>query len=84
MIDGQDIIDTYIRYEHFEEDILKLEAEAPGLTGLWDTFKDINAKSETRNREITTQQIFRRHPDVNSQIAKVNKWEIDKFGYSLT
>ena len=83
MIGGQDIVDTYIRYEHFEEDILKLEAEVTGVKGLWDTFKDINAKSETRNREITTQQIFKRHPDVNTRIAKVNKWEIDKFGYSL-
>jgi hypothetical protein len=82
-IDGQDIIDTYIRYEHFEEDILKLEAEVPGMTGLWDTFKGINAKSETRNREITTKQIFRRHPEVNAQIETVNRWEIDKFGYSL-
>ena len=59
------------------------EAEVPGLAGLWDTFKDINAKSETRNREITTKQIFKRHPDVNAQIETVNKWEIDKFGYSL-
>ena len=83
MIDGQDIVDTYIRYEHFEEDILKLEAEAPGVKGLWDTFKDINAKSETRDREVTTQQIFKRHPEVNAQIEKLNKWEIDKFGYSL-
>ena len=83
MIDGQDIVDTYIRYEKFEEDILKLEAEVPGLAGLWDTFKDINAKSETRNREITTRQIFRRHPDVNAQIVKANKWEIEKFGYTL-
>ena len=84
MIDGQDIIDTYIRYEHFEEDILKFEAEVPAVTGLWDAFKDINAKSETRDREITTQQIFKRHPEVNELILKLNKWEIDKFGYSLT
>lgn len=83
MINGQDVIDTYIRYENFEEDILKLEAEVPGLTGLWDTFKDINAKSETRNREITTKQIFRKNPDVHAQILRANKWEIDKFGYSL-
>jgi hypothetical protein len=83
MIGGQDIIDTYIRYEHFETDILKLEAEVPGITGLWDTFKDINAKSETRNREVTTRQIFKRHPDVDAQIVKANKWEIEKFGYSL-
>ena len=53
------------------------------MAGLWDTFKGINAKSETRDREITTQQIFKRHPDVNAQIEKLNKWEIDKFGYSL-
>ena len=83
MIDGKDIVDTYIRYENFEEDILKFEAEVPGMKGLWDTFRNINAKSETRNREITTKEIFARHPDVNAQIEKLNKWEIDKFGYRL-
>jgi hypothetical protein len=84
MIDGQDIVDTYIRYEHFEADILKFEQEVPGVTGLWETFKGINAKSETRDREITTRQIFDKHPEVNELILKLNKWEIDKFGYSLT
>ncbi|MCB1444696.1 MAG: sulfotransferase family 2 domain-containing protein [Rhizobiaceae bacterium] len=83
MIDGQDVIDTYIRYEHFEEDIRRLEAGMPGVAGLWDTFKDINAKSETRDREITTRQIFKRHPEVNELVEKLNKWEIDKFGYRL-
>jgi len=84
MIDGQDIVDTYLRYEHFEADIRALETEIPGLAGLWDTFKGINAKGETRDRQITTQEIFAEHPEVDALIRKHNKWEIDKFGYSLS
>jgi hypothetical protein len=82
-IDGTEIVDTYLRYEHFEEDILKLEAEIPGISGLWETFKGINAKSETRKKTTTTQEIFAKNPEVNAQIEKLNAWEIGKFGYSL-
>jgi len=82
-IDGAEIVDTFLRYEHFEEDMLKLEAEIPGIAGLWQTFKDINAKSETRKKTITTQEIFAQHPDVNTQIETLNAWEIGKFGYTL-
>jgi hypothetical protein len=82
-IDGTEIVDTYLRYEHFEEDILKLESEIPGIAGLWETFKGINAKSETRKKTITTQEIFAKNPEVNAQIEKLNAWEIDKFGYTL-
>lgn len=82
-IDGHEIVDDYLRYEHFEEDMLKLESKIPGITGLWDTFKGINAKSETRKKTITTQQIFEKNPEVDALIRKLNAWEIEKFGYSL-
>ena len=82
-IDDREIVDTYLRYEHFEEDMLKLESEIAGISGLWETFKDINAKGETRKKTITTQEIFAKHPEVDALIRRLNAWEIEKFGYSL-
>lgn len=83
MIGGKDIIDTYIRYENFEEDILKLERETPSLSGLWETFRGINAKGAARDKNQTNEDIFRDHPEADAMIRKLNAWEIGKFGYSL-
>jgi hypothetical protein len=82
-IDGRDVIDTYIRYEHFEEDILALERQVPSLAGVWDTFSGINAKGASRDRDQTSQDIFRAHPEADATIRTKNRWEIEKFGYRL-
>jgi hypothetical protein len=84
MIDGQDVIDTYIRYEHFEQDIRALEADIPGLSGLWETFSKITAKAGIRDKSITTAQIFANHPEVDLLVREVNGWEIEKFSYRLS
>ena len=84
MIDGKDVIDTYIRYEHLEQDIRALEAEIPGLTGLWETFNKIRAKVGTRTTSMTTAEIFANHPEADSLVREVNAWEIEKFSYSLS
>jgi hypothetical protein len=83
MINGANVIDTYFRYEHLEEDILDFEVKNPALTGLWETFNGINAKGATRDRTLTSQEIFAQHPAVDAQIRKLNAWEIDRFGYRL-
>jgi hypothetical protein len=83
MIDGQDVVDHYIRYEHFEEDIRALERRISGIAGLWDTFKNIKAKSEWRKRSVTTAEIFAANPEVNALVEQANAWEIAKFDYRL-
>jgi hypothetical protein len=83
MIDGRDVVDVYLRYEHFEEDTRRFEARTPGLTGLWDTLAAIHAKGSTRNRALTTQDIFNAHPKADAMIREINAWEIEKFGYRL-
>lgn len=83
MIDGKDVVDVYLRYEHFEEDMRRFEAEKPGLSGLWDTLTLIHAKGSTRNRALTTQDIFKAHPKADAMIREANAWEIEKFGYRL-
>ncbi len=83
MINKKDIIDFYIRYENFEEDILDMESKISSLSGLWQTFKGINAKGATRDRSHSNAEIYEKNPAVNSLIEKLNAWEIDKFGYHL-
>lgn len=83
-VKGTEVIDTYIRFENFEEDILALEKQMPSLSGLWDTFSQINAKADTRDRTQTSAAIFADHPAVNAQIEKLNAWEINRFSYRLT
>ena len=84
MIDGKDVIDTYVRYEHFEQDIHALEADIPTLTGLWETFKKITAKVGTRGGSMTTAEIFADHPEADSLVREACAWEIEKFSYHLT
>ena len=82
-IGGQNVIDTFIRYEYFEEDIRMLTREVPGLAGLWDAFDSIKAKGSTRDRMVTTADIFAANPKVNAMIEKANAWDIKTFGYRL-
>lgn len=84
MVDGRDVIDRYIRYEHFEEDIGALEREMPSLLGLWGTFRSIRTKGKTRDRSLSTAEIFARNPEVNALIEQRNAWEIEKFSYRLS
>lgn len=85
MIDGKDVIDTYIRFENFEDDILAFEKQVPSLSGLWETFSQINAKGDTRDPSRSTPaQIFANNPKVDAQIEKLNDWEIKRFAYHLS
>lgn len=82
-IGSQMVVDTFIRYERFEADIRALEAEIPGLTGLWDAFSSTKAKGSTRDRTLTPAEIFAAHPKVDAMIKTANAWDIETFGYSL-
>jgi hypothetical protein len=84
MIDGEDVIDHYLRYEHFEQDIQQLEREIPSLAGLWKTFKSVNAKGQVRKKAHTTAEIFADNPRVHRLIQQRNAWEIEKFSYRLS
>jgi hypothetical protein len=44
-INGKSVIDFYIQYEFFRRDIRRLEREIKSLSGLYDTFSNINLKS---------------------------------------
>jgi hypothetical protein len=83
MIDGRDVIDRYVRYEQFEEDMRALERDIPALAGLWDTFRSIKAKATSRGRSFGTAEIFAANPEIDALVRQRNAWEIARFGYRL-
>lgn len=77
------IVDRFIRYEYFEEDILKLERSVPSLKGLYETFRNIKAKSGIRsNASYDLEAIYFNHPELKNKISYLHEFEITNFGYS--
>ncbi|MBY6202708.1 sulfotransferase family protein [Maritalea mobilis] len=83
-IDGRDIIDFYIRYEHFAEDIAALEAARPELSGLAETFAGTRAKGGHRPKKASPAEMFAPHPDRVAAIRDRFAWMFEKFGYPDT
>ena len=82
-IKGKMIIDRFIRYENFEEDILELERSVPSLKGLYDTFRNIKAKSGIRSdASYELENVYACHPKLKRQIRRLHEFEITKFDYS--
>ncbi|MBT2801111.1 hypothetical protein J7J49_07225 [Halomonas sp. ISL-56] len=83
-IKGEMIIDRFIRYENFEEDILELEKSVPSFKGLYDTFRNIKAKSGVRsNASYELEAVYSKHPDLKSEIGRLHSFEITNFGYTV-
>lgn len=70
------LIDTFIRYEHFEEDIEKLN-----IPGFYDLFKTINAKSEYRPREYDLDFFKEKYPYFVPEVKNKAKEYIELFDY---
>ena len=84
LINGQPIIDFFIRYENLKEDILRFEESMPSLAGLYDTFQSINAKGEARPRTgPSVQELFVGADRVKELVCQRSRFEIEKFGYNL-
>jgi hypothetical protein len=85
MIDGEIVVDKFIRYENLEAGIRSLEEAKPGLAGLWETFSSIKAKGANRpKRGASVQEIFERYPRVDALVSELCAFEIERFGYSKT
>jgi hypothetical protein len=63
-IDGHEVIDFYIRYEHREEDIRRLESERPALAGLWEVFSNLATKAGVKPSSTRAIDYFGGHPDM--------------------
>jgi hypothetical protein len=83
-IDGEPVVDQFLRYEHFKSDIGALESRIPALAGLQERFHGIRAKGSIRKsgtRDLAT--IYAAHPRVNALIKEHYDYEIARFGYTL-
>jgi len=84
-IEGKNIIDFFIRFENFEEDILNLENKIPGLKGIYKIFRNINAAPYpgSRPKNIDIKKFYNKAPQVKNLIETSNKKYIEKFNYHL-
>ncbi|MDR7119306.1 hypothetical protein [Rheinheimera soli] len=83
-IDKQMVIDRFIRFEHFESDILQIENDYSQFKGLHDTFSRIHAKAGLRSdNSRLLHKVFVEHPELRDIIAAKSSFEINSFGYSL-
>lgn len=83
MIDGEDIIDRYVRFENLATDVEALEKRIPGLTGLYETFSNIHAKGGIRPKFATAQEMFIEAAEFIPVVKAFHAFEIDRFGYNL-
>ncbi len=83
LINGQEVIDFYIRFENFEEDILRLEAQFSELKGLYRLFHNIRAKASYRPQNASTMSLFSNAPEAYTIISQVCAFEIGKFSYKI-
>ena len=82
-INDECIINHFIRFEHFQKDMMSLE-KTKGMTGLWDTFRRINAKGGIRSKDATISATFDMHPEAVQVIEFFNKDLFDRFDYTAS
>jgi len=82
-IENESVVQCYLRYEKLEEDIGVFESRI-GKTGIWNQFRNINAKGTLRPRVGTSVEEYFSNAPVAARIVQSRcTYEIEKFGYSL-
>lgn len=81
-IDDNEIIDYYIRFEQFEQDITHLERLKPELQGLYETFRNIAAKTNTRPPSARVTGLFAGQEDLVRTVEFFQREHIQRFEYS--
>lgn len=82
LIDGEEIIDFYIRYESILKDINALEKKFSELKGIADLFKSIRAKGGHRPSNASASEIFSKATGAKRLITELCRFEIEKFSYT--
>ncbi len=83
LIDGDEVIDRYLRYEQIDHDLAALEADYPGLSGVRQNFAQTRMHGESRPRGAKTAEYFERYPQIARLVETHCAWEIARFGYRL-
>jgi len=81
-IDGEEVIDFYIRFENLLEDSLELEKLRPEIRGLSDTLSGISAKSGIRPEHASRENLFRGEPELIEAVKFFQLKHMRKFDYS--
>jgi|CXWL01.1.fsa_nt_gi hypothetical protein len=82
-IANESVVEFYLRYENLEEDVSALELKI-GKSGIWNQFRNINAKGNLRPRTGTSaKEYFSKAPQATRIVQSRCTYEIEKFGYSL-
>jgi hypothetical protein len=82
-IEGNNVIDFMIRYEHLHDDISTLERQIPELKGLAATFSKLNAKGDIRPKSAGTSVMFENAPRSHTLISNVCHDDIVKYGFEI-
>ena len=80
-INKKEIIDHYIRFENFKEDILALENLRILPNGFYHKFVNQKKKVSSVSKLINIKDLYKDLHDLNNQICIHCKFEIDKFHY---
>ncbi|AHM03026.1 hypothetical protein roselon_00586 [Roseibacterium elongatum DSM 19469] len=78
------VVDFFLRYEAFAEDIAELERQRPALAGLGETFASTRAKGGHRPKKATPAEMFAPHPQRVAEIRARFAWMFERFGYRDT
>lgn len=76
-----EIIDFYIRFEHFQADIRTLEELKPELKGLYEGFSKVSTKSNIRPPNATVNGIFHDQPELINAVRFFQSRHIGRFDY---
>ena len=82
-IDGKNIIDLMVRYDHLHDDISALERRRSSLQGLASTFLKLNAKGNYRPKSARTTEMFIQAPRSHALISSVCHDDIVRYGFEV-
>jgi hypothetical protein len=81
LINGEEVIDFFIRYESIQEDTSKLETLFPELNGLAKLLATIKAKAHYRPPYASVSMMYSQAKAAKELISEICQYEIEKFGY---
>lgn len=83
LINGEEIIDFYIRYENLRNDIAELEKRFPKLKGASQLISEVYAKGNVRHKARSVREYYEMDEDLICSVRLSNRNLIEKFGYDI-
>jgi Sulfotransferase domain len=84
-IQGELIVDHFLRFEHLAKDVKQLEKSISGIEGLSDLILNVKAKSDVRPKESRNNfgKFFSENEYADNLVRNKCNFEISKFGYTI-